>query len=68
MTPDNDWPEFKRLVLHRLDQQHTDHTEVRDALNGIRVQLATLRARAGLWGALAGMVPVIAALLYSLVK
>jgi hypothetical protein len=68
MAPDNDWPEFKRLVLHRLEQQHKDHAEVQAALTAIQVQLATLKARAGVWGAAAGILPALAALLYSLVR
>ncbi len=60
------WNEWKQHVLHELTQQRQDHKEVRKALQDIHVQLAQLKVRAGMWGALAGIIPVIAALLLRL--
>jgi hypothetical protein len=60
------WDEWGRHVLQQLEQQRQDHLQVRGDLNDIKVQLATLKVRAGLWGMLAGVVPVIAALLWKL--
>lgn len=66
MSPQNDWHEWRQHVLHQLEQQRLDHKEVRVALAAINVQIATLKARAGVWGALAGMLPAVAALIWSL--
>jgi hypothetical protein len=57
---------WRSHVLYRLDEQREDHTEVRKALQDIQVQLAQLKVRAGVWGAVAGAIPVIAALLMRL--
>jgi hypothetical protein len=67
MSPSNDWNEWRQHVLHELARQHEDHKEVRKALNDITVQLAQLKVRAGVWGAVAGAIPVIAALLTKLI-
>lgn len=64
MTPGNDWPEFKRLVLDKLDQQHNDIEKMSERLLGVQLQLVALKVRAGLWGAVAGVIPVLAALLF----
>lgn len=68
MTADNDWPEFKRLVLDKLDTQHHDLKRLSEQLLAVQLQLASLKVRASAWGAAAGMLPAIAAVLYSLVR
>lgn len=62
-TEEDTW---RQHVLFRLDEQKLDHKEVRLALGEIKVQLAHLKVRAGLWGILAGAIPVIAAMLFRL--
>lgn len=59
-TEEDTW---RQHVLFRLDEQKMDHKEVRLALDEIKLQLAQLKVRAGIWGAVAGAIPVIAALL-----
>lgn len=66
MSPTSDWNEWREHVLRELARQGEDHKEVRKALQDIHVQLAHLKVRAGVWGALAGAIPVIAVLLMRL--
>jgi len=75
----NGWSEYQRLVmaeLERLDKAiaaNRTHFDTRmdtmnDGLAGIRVEIATLRVKAGVWGAVAGMIPGAVILMWSLVK
>lgn len=66
MSPANDWNEWRQHVLAQLTQQRDDHREVREALQRIQVEIAQLKVRAGLWGAVAGVIPAIAVLLWRL--
>jgi hypothetical protein len=58
--------EWGQHVLAELARQHQEHIEVRKDLQAIKVQLAMLKVRAGVWGAVAGAIPVVAALLMRL--
>lgn len=50
----NDWNEYKLLVLNKLDTVTAQNeTLIRDT-NMIKVELATLKAKAALWGSIAG--------------
>jgi hypothetical protein len=48
--------EWGQHVLAELTRQHIDHLEVRKDLNEIKVQIAMLKVRASVWGAVAGSV------------
>jgi hypothetical protein len=69
-TTSNGWNEWSKHVLLELNRlnglysQLTDAIQERnDAMNkeiqDIRVELATLKVRASIWGALAGLVPAL---------
>jgi hypothetical protein len=66
LPADNDWSEYKRLILAHMERSTLDHMETKKGLSEIKVQLATLKARASVWGAISGA--VLAALLHALVK
>jgi hypothetical protein len=66
MDGTGNWNEWRQHVLHELGQQREDHKEVRKALHELHVQIAQLKVRAGLWGAVAGAIPVLAVLLMRL--
>lgn len=67
----NDWTTYQKLILHRLDAQHSDIQKVKDDVSGIRTEdipglkteIALLKLKSGVFGALAGMIPVLIALL-----
>ncbi len=73
------WEQDKGFVLGDVDRIRQDIREIRDChkndttriltcLTGIKVELATLRTsfrfHSGVWGALAGMIPVIVFILW----
>ncbi len=59
------------VILYRLDELKTDIVDVRKELEGNRDRIvglgeavAGLRVKSGIWGALAGLIPALLALLY----
>lgn len=64
----NGWNEWSRHVLAELERNNEELKELRSALEGIRVEIATLKVKAGVWGAAAGLIPTIAAGLFFVLK
>ena len=62
-----DWGEWGRHVLLALEKNEDDHTKLSETLSTIQLDIAKLQMKAGLWGALAGAVPGIAAAVIMLV-
>lgn len=58
MPPQNDdWMEYRQYIVRKLDEQSADIAEIRDQVTLMRIDLAMLKVRAGMWGALAGAIP-----------
>lgn len=58
----NGWNEYQKLVLHEL-QAHTKELEkIQTEIKNIHIELATLKVKSGVWGLVAGTVPVAIAL------
>lgn len=54
----NGWDQWKKLVLSELKDLKSGQAEFRDDVQSLRVDMAVLKTKAGVWGALAGAVPV----------
>jgi len=54
MQEPNGWAEWSRYVLKELEDNNKDHKEILVKLNNVEVGLAVLKAKAGVWGAVAG--------------
>ena len=63
---ENGWHE--RLLLFQMEEQAKDHTQFAKQLSELEKSVARLQVRAGIWGALAGVIPAVAALLWGLLK
>lgn len=69
------WDEWKNHVLasineikqeakaHRITTEHQNRDLARE-LSKIRVEIASLKIKAGAWGAMAGILPAIGVLIY----
>lgn len=67
MAQKNGWNSYQKLVLEKLD----DHSTALDGLNkevksirvtdipNLQVEIAMLKIKAGIWGAMAGAVPAL---------
>ena len=69
MAPDkNGWSEYEKLVMDKLES----HTEWLKGLNkevtSIRIEVAKLKVKAGIWGGLAGIVSAVASMILFYVK
>jgi len=63
----NGWHEYKRLLLFQLEEQAAAITEAAAKLQALETSVARLQVRAGIWGATAGLIPVVAALVWRLI-
>jgi|TARA_Y100000310_G_scaffold322161_1_gene380838 hypothetical protein len=52
----NGWNEYSRLVKHELERLNRLYERLDEKLNSCRTEIATLKGRAGAWGAAAGVI------------
>lgn len=64
----NGWEEWGKYVLKELERQNDCNAFLTEAVNSIKVDLAMLKLKSGIWGFLAGTVPPTGLLLYFLIK
>jgi len=53
----NGWPEYRREVMASIHQLREDVRQLDGKVDGVRIDVAGLKIKASLWGALAGAVP-----------
>ena len=59
----NGWPEWSNYVLKELEHQNKRNDLIFNKLDIITAELITLKVKAGVWGAMAGSVPVVIGLI-----
>ena len=62
MAETNGWDQYQKLVKDKLGEHDEKFTSIESKLMKIQVDLATLKVKAGVWGGLAGMIPVVIAI------
>ena len=62
MAETNGWDKYQKLVIDKLGEHDEKFTSIESKLMKIQVDLATLKVKAGVWGGLAGMIPVVIAI------
>ena len=60
--PKNGW--FEKHVVFRMDEFAIQHAEHQRVLKKISEDITTLKFKASLWGAVSGLIPGLAALIY----
>lgn len=53
----NGWSAYQRMVLSKLDEMAEDIKEIQREQGRQSVEIAMLKVKAGMWGALAGLAP-----------
>jgi len=53
------WNEWRNHVLVEIERLHTAQNEMKEDLSDIKQEIATLKVKAGVWGAVAGAIPAI---------
>ena len=59
MVEDNGWSKYEKLVIDKLDDHDDKFSTIENKLTQIQVDIATLKVKAGVWGGIAGLVPVV---------
>ena len=62
MTQTNGWSQYQKLVVDKLGDHDEKFTSIEDKLMKIQVDIATLKVKAGVWGGVAGLIPVVVAI------
>ena len=62
MTEMNGWNQYQKLVMDKLTEHDEKFTSIEDKLVKLQVDLATLKVKAGGWGGVAGLIPVVIAI------
>ena len=62
MAQENGWSQYQKLVVDKLDDHDGKFTSIEDKLTKIQVDIATLKVKAGVWGGIAGLIPVVVAI------
>ena len=62
MTELNGWDQYQKLVIDKLSDHDEKFTSIEDKLIKLQVEIATLKVKAGIWGGIAGLNPVVIAI------
>lgn len=60
---ENGFGEYRRLLFHRLEEQKEELVAIKHELHQLTIDVATLKVKAGLWGAVAGVLPALGMLI-----
>jgi hypothetical protein len=55
----NGWSAYEKLVMGELAALKTEVAAIDEKLTLIRIDVAQLKVKAGIWGAAAGMIPAL---------
>jgi hypothetical protein len=67
MSTDNGWNEWSKHVLAELIRLNTCYDDMSKNMNQIRIEIAMLQVKSGIWGAIGGCIPVIITILIYIV-
>jgi len=56
---DSSWDEYRRLILNELERLHESHQILTKEVSAVRVDVASLKVKAGIWGLLGGLIPAL---------
>jgi len=61
--PTNGWTEWSKYVLKELERLNTCYDSLNEKMNKISNDIMMLKVKSGVWGAIAGLIPVVIALI-----
>lgn len=64
----NGWNEYQKLVLNKLDSHDQLLSEINKEITSVKIQIAQLNIKAGVWGAFGASIPAAIAIIISLLK
>lgn len=63
---DGGWAGYERLVIKELGDLSASQQRIEDKLEALGIDVAMLKVKAGMWGAVAGMIPAAVAVLMTM--
>ena len=64
----NKWPEYQELVLKMLEDHSEGLEGLREDMTKLRIEVAMLKVKSGIWGAAAGLIAVATYLAFAFLK
>lgn len=58
------WEGYERLVMSKLEDLGADIHRVEDKVEALLIDVAMLKVKAGVWGAVAGLIPASVAVIF----
>lgn len=68
MASENGWNEWSKHVLAELERLNDGYEEINKNVNKIRVEIAMLQVKSGIWGVIGGCIPLMVAFMFWLLK
>lgn len=65
---DNGWSEYQKLVLSELKRLDEGIGELSDKVERLRIDVAMIKVKVGLWGMIGGTIPAGIALIYTILQ
>lgn len=66
--PENGWGEWSKHVLKELERLNDCYGGLQKEVQKVRIEIAMLKVKSGIWGGLAGLIPVVLFIAYQLMK
>jgi len=64
----NGWTRYQKLVLAQLENHYKDLKQLEKDISDLRVEISALKVQAGVWGMIAGLIPVSIAIIMGLLS
>ena len=65
---DDSWKEWSKHVLIGLERLDKSQRDTNKTLGEVKIEIATLKVKSGVWGLIGGVIPAIGVILYALIK
>ena len=59
MADESGWSQYEKMVIEKLDSHDGKFSVIDTKVTQIQIDIATLKVKAGVWGGIAGLVPVV---------
>jgi hypothetical protein len=59
MAEESGWSQYEKMVIEKLDSHDGKFSVIDTKVTQIQIDIATLKVKAGVWGGIAGLVPVV---------
>lgn len=63
MNEQSGWSSYEKLVMDKLETLEEDIVALNEQVTLMRIDIAQLKIKAGIWGGVAGMVPAVVGVL-----